>query len=468
MTTEYKLRKYQERGVEFFLAKKRVYFAVDMAMGKTAIALSAMRHMQGGTLVIAPIKPLYTTWPEEREKWSQELSYEIIHGVDKAKNLRKPADIYLLNFDAIPFLYKELISFQKEGRPFPFENCIVDEGTYIKSPQAKRWKYLHALLPIFSGYRAILSGTPAPNGLLDLWSQYYFLLEGKLHKSFKSYGAYRNTYFIADSYLKYSYKLRNEESEKRIYKIIAPYTFRLDADDYIERPPIEYKYRKLQLTAELKELYAKLKRDFCLTLDSQVECSAVNTGALNSKLRQFIQGFIYYESIEPGKPPEQKAEPIHQIKLQAFKELVEEVNQPILCAIQFKYELSVLKKAFPSAEVIAGGVSAIKAQQIIQNWNKGLVPILLCHPASISHGTNLQTGGCIAVWYGLTWDLGIYLQFNRRLHRPGQTKTVQIIHLILEKTIDETIIKALNVKNITQQKLLDYLKQALKKEDEND
>lgn len=451
-----KLENYQKRGVRFWLDNPRTYFAIDMGLGKTIIALTALTKIKKPALVIAPLRTVYTTWPDEIKKWNLPLKYSIIHGPDKLEAIARKADVYLTNYESIPFIYDTLVFLVQNKRPLPFSVCIIDEGSMIKSPSTQRFKYFDALRKVFPKYRTILSGTPAPNSLLDLWAQYYFLNDGKLFS--KYYGTFRREHYSANEYNPFAYTIK-PGAAKQIYKKILPHTFRLDTKDYIKLPDIKYNYISVDLPSKLKEQYKTFKKDFILQLGS-ITHEALNSATLSMKLRQFLQGFIYYDTGEftPSGKPIRRASELHKVKLNTLQDLVKELNQPILCAVQFKHELEMIRKIYSDVPIIAGGTKNTLATRYIQQWNKGELPLLLCHPKSLAHGVNLQSGGCVIIWYSLTWSLEQYQQFNKRLHRRGQKNAVMINHLVIKDTIDDRVTRILANKDMTQQALLDYLR----------
>ena len=452
-----KPHEYQIRGKEFWLANPCAYFAVDMGLGKTLMTLLALKEIAKPALIIAPVRTIHTTWPEEIVKWGFDFEFEIIHGKDKAAALKRKADVYITNFETIPFIYDQLVSLVEQKKPLPFEVCVIDEGSMIKSSATQRFKYLKALRNVFPKYRLILSGTPAPNTLMDLWSQYYWLTDGKALGQRVTH--FRNKFF---THIKQAFQWNlNDGADKKIYKAITPYTFRLDAKDYLDLPDLIQNEIKLKLPKKLESQYKELEANFFLELNG-VEHEAFNRASLSMKLRQFLQGGLYYAKDEcdrNGKPLRGTTF-IHDLKLKALQELVNETPGPVLTTIQFKFELDIIRRSYPNVAVIAGGTSAKVAAAYIREWNKGNIPLLVCHPASISHGVNLQTGGCTICWYGMTWSLEQYLQFNARLHRQGQKKAVTVHHLLFEGTVDEKVYKAIAKKNMNQRKLLDYLRSA--------
>lgn len=451
------LTKYQRKGIAFWIAHPRTYYAVDMGLGKTAIVLHALCRLKQPALVVGPIRPIYTTWPEEIKKWGLPLTYTIVHGKDKLYNIQKKADVYLANFESIPFIYDYLVSLSKRRRPCPFSVLVIDEGSMIKAPNTQRLRYLEALRKVFPGYRAILSGTPSPNSLLDLLAQYYILTDGETLG--EHYGTFRHTHYDADEYNAYTYTLK-PGADQKIYDKVAPITFRLDEADHLDLPELVYNYIPVQISKTLRREYNKFKKEFLLDLEN-VTVEAVNAATLSSKLRQLLQGFIYYytDEVLPNGAPKRFVRDLHTAKVDALKEVVETANSPVLCAIQFKHEIEMIRRAYPDVPVIAGGTDNTKANDIIAAWNRGEVPLLLCHPRSLSHGVNLQSGGSTVLWFCQTWSLEQYLQFNKRLHRRGQTDSVIIHHLVVQNTIDDRVTAVLSRKNITQKLLLDFLKE---------
>ncbi len=438
-----KLHTYQELAIKFALENKRVGLFIDLGLGKTAIALKVIQVTKQKAFVFAPLRVIYNTWPEEIAKWTPELTYAIIHGPDKFGALTSNADILLMNYEGLPWFSKQMIKFQRRM-------VIYDESSMCKSHSTKRFKFLRQMHGMWTDYRLCLSATPAPNGLHELWSQIYLLDQGKTLG--KNITTFRRQYCRSFSYpgLAFTKYEVDPRYVNQIYQKIAPITYRLEAKDYLELPPITYNKIGTQLTAALTKKYKKLENDFFLELQD-TEFTIHNAAQLSMKLRQFIQGGMYDEDktwIE-----------IHQIKLKALKELLEtSAGQPILCPIQFRGELVTIQKAIGAVPVIAGGTSAQLAQKYIKSWNAGTIPLLLCHPASISHGVNLQTGGSTLLWYGLPWSLEQYSQLIGRLYRQGQKDPVIVHHLVMKNTVDEAILKALASKAVNQRALLDYLK----------
>lgn len=440
-----KLHNYQKQAIKFALEKKQSYMAIDLGLGKTAIALKAIQKLDRPTIVLAPLRVTYSVWPEEIKKWTPKATYAILHGPHKDSLYEFEKDIYLLNYDGIKWFYSMLT---RPGKPFRKCSLILDESTFVKSPSTKRFKMLKKLQPFFGEFRMALSATPAPNGYHDLWSQYYLLDQGKSLSNV--YYKFREQFFTYTGPPRYKTSLLRGAA-KNIQTRIKPITFRLESKDYLKMPKYIHNEIKLELSTKLMAQYKQLEKEFVLNIQGS-EITTFNSAALSMKLRQFIQGAMYTE--------EGLTHQIHDIKLKALQEVIEGSNyQPLLCPIQFKFELRRLQKCFGNVPVIAGQTSAEQSMEYIKEWNKGNIPLLLCHPASISHGLNLQASGHIICWYGLTWSLEQYKQLIGRIYRQGQKKAVIVHHLIMKNTIDETILKVLKQKNAVQTDLLKALKE---------
>jgi len=443
------LHEYQKKAIEFGVKNKTVFFAMDLGLGKTAVSLKIIKQLGLKAIVFAPLRVIYTTWPEEIKLWTPQLTYSILHGPDKTNVFkRSKADILLVNFDGIKWFSKEVVKFYIKWHK---RILILDESSMIKSPSTLRFKLLKKMMPLWSNYRFCLSATPAPNGYYELWSQYYMLDKGE--KLFPVFYQFRNKFFNYSGPPLYKTTIRKGAYEQ-IRDLIKPITYRLDANDYISMPDIIYNDIPLVLSSPLQKKYKELEDKFFLEFVG-AEATAFSAAALSMKLRQFIQGAVYTD-LRDGS-----FYPLHHIKIDALEELLEtSVGQPILCAIQFKFELRMIHEFIDkSIPCISGGTSVKDASNFITAWNESKLPLLLCHPASLGHGVNLQAGGHIMLWFGLTWSSEQYMQLNGRIIRQGQkSKSVIVNHLIMKNTIDERVVKALQNKISMQKILLDALK----------
>ncbi len=456
------LYEYQEHALAFMDKYPASYLALDMGMGKTAIALTwikktlAAKPQVKAALVVAPLRTVLTTWPEEASKWAPNLSIAVLHGADKAKTLNSKADIYLINFEGLTWLLRQLKVIYKQTRTVPFRMLVIDEGSLVKSHKAKRFDALKTLLPVFNQYRTIMSGTPAPNSVIDLWSQ-YFLLDGGLRLG-KCITHFRNQYCAPHPRCKHQWVVKDPFQTELVYQKVKDITYRLDAADYLSLPERIDNVIKIQLSPSARQAYVDMEKKFQVELE-EGGANAFNQASKAMKLRQIVQGAIYEDREDPDDHSKREYDILHTRKLEALEDLMEEASgQGILCAIQFRFELDMILSKFPDAPVVAGGTKASDTVRYIRMWNAGELPLLLCHPASLSHGVNLQAGSHIILWYGLTWSLEHYLQFNARLHRNGQKRAVIVHHLVAEHTIDERVMLALKNKFKNQSEFLNYLK----------
>jgi len=443
MPNELRLHPYQQKAVEFVLEHKKVFLAIDLGMGKTVIALKVIEALGLPAMVFGPLRTIYNTWPDEIKKWTPGLSYKILHGKSRSLVGTEDIDVLIANYECLKW-------FSGQRGQWKRRIIIYDESSMCKAHGTQRFKLLRKMQPLWNDYAICLSATPAPNSLSELWSQYYLLDQGR--RLGKNISEFRRRYCSSFSYPGMSFTRYDVIPGKRkdIIDAVAPITFRLAASDYLDMPDITYNSIFCELTPSLARKYKQLEDEFFLELED-VDIEAPSAALVGMKLRQFVQGGLYDE--------EKVWHQQHTLKLQALKELVAtSAGQPILCAIQFRAELAMIQSAFKDVPVIAGGTTAKQASTYIRDWNSGNIPLLLCHPASLSHGVNLQSGGHLLLWYGLTWSLEQYLQLNGRLHRQGQLNNVIVHHLIMKSTIDEVVLKALKRKDTSQKSMLHAFK----------
>ena len=450
---EKKLRQYQHKAIDFALANKSVFDMIDLGLGKTAIASKVIEKVGLPAVVFAPLRVCYNTWVDELKTWTPNLSYTVLHGPDKDKKIRQKRDVYLLNYEGIKWFYETMCKAKLRVKKMM---VVYDESSLVKDSSTKRFKMLKKLDPIFSEYRMNLTATPSPNGLHDLWAQVYLLDNGA--RLGTSYPQFRDKYFryLGPPTFK---TLPLPDSEERIYNQINDIVFRLDAKDYLDMPEIVYNEIKVDLPSKVRGMYRTLERDLAFKI-RDVEIEVNNQAGLSSKVRQFMQGAVY--TGHPSDNP-RTYEMVHTLKLDVLKEVVESLNgAPILCPIQFRFELDMIRKYFgQDIPYIAGGVSQAESQKLIRMWNDGLLPLLPCHPKSIARGLNLQRGGHNIVWVGLPWSLDDFEQLNGRLHRQGQLYQVVVNSIQIKDSLDETIMSVLKRKDRTQRMLLDRVRERL-------
>lgn len=392
-------------------------------------------------LIVAPRTVAESTWQDEARKWEHlHLKFSTVLGTpsQRIRALKQEADCYVISRDSVTWLC-EYYNYQ-----LPFDMLVLDESSSFKNPSAKRFKALRKARTCFDRV-VLLTGTPAPNTLLDIWSQIYLLDGGEALG--RTVTSYRNRYFRPDKrngYIVYSYRLRDDKAEQEIYDAIAPEVMSLKAADYLSLPPRIDNVIRVEMGAKAQKTYKTMEKDLVLGLGTEDEITAMNAAALSNKLLQLANGSIYTD--------EGNAVEIHDAKIDKLAEIVEQnEGKPILVFYAYKHDLAKLEQHFPAARVLEGA-------EELRAWNDGKIPMLLAHPASTAYGLNLQAGGNIIVWYGLTWSLEQYQQANARLYRQGQDKPVIINHLVTKGTMDEQVMKALQSKAAGQDALLAAVK----------
>lgn len=437
---------YQAYAIDYIETHPVAAVLLDMGLGKTVISLTAIADLLFDSfeahriLVVAPLRVARDTWPAEIAKWEhlQHLTYAVCVGTPKERRmaLMSGADITIINRENLGWLI------DSSGFDFDYDMIIIDELSSFKNHKSKRFQSLMKVRPKVK--RIIgLTGTPSSNGLMDLWAEFKLLDFGERLGHFITH--YRNNYFIPDKRngeIIYSYKPM-PYAEDAIYRRISDITISMKSTDHLQMPELITSQYEVQLSEGETQRYEELKADFILELP-EGEITAANAASLTGKLSQLANGAIYDDD---GNIIE-----FHDRKLDALEDLIEAANgKPLLVAYWFKHDLQRIKKRF--------NVREIKSSKDITDWNNGDIPVAVIHPASAGHGLNLQAGGSTLIWFGLTWSLELYQQTNARLWRQGQTSgTVVIEHIITKGTIDERILKALSLKEVTQNALIDAVK----------
>lgn len=443
--------KYQGDAYRFAIQYMAVYMMIDAGLGKTLISLMFLRKLNRPAIVVAPLRVCYSVWPNEIKKWFPDMSYVILHGPKKDKLLKIKADVYIINYEGLPWFYKACCNKKFPLKKYPI---VFDEATFVKEASTKRFKIIKKMMPLLSKYRLALSATPAPIGLHNLWSQYYMLDNGSTLGKF--YSHFRDLYFVFSGPPYYRTTLRSQQDKQEIFRRIKPRTFRLAAKDYLELPPLHHIVHKLELTGKLKKQYTELAANAMLDLKHDVSVAALSDMSLKVKLRQFMQGALYYEG---GN----KYTVVHKLKVEFLKRMVDELQgEPLLVPINFRFELEMIQKELGKLPYIAGGVSAKKSNIIAEAWNEGKIPILLCHPKSVSHGLNLQGYGHNILWLALPWSIETFQQLYSRLWRQGQTKPVMNHMCIIKDTVDDEVLPVLKKRGATQNDLFKAVMRGLK------
>lgn len=438
------LHAYQDRAVAFIKEKERCALFLDMGLGKTTSSLTAASDLidecaVNKVLVIAPLRVANSVWAQEAQKWKHlsHLRVSVCTGPEKARRaaLMRDADIYTINRENVSWLV------QLYGAKWPFDMVVVDESSSFKSPSAKRFKDLKKAVP-YTNFMVLLTGTPSPNSLMDLWSQMYLVDFGEALG--RTVTGFRQRFFEQD-YSGYKYSIRDGCAEK-IHALIAGRVISMSADDYLDMPERINIEALVDLPPKVLAQYLDFEKTLFAEMETGEEIEAISAAALANKMLQMSNGAAYYDEHKNWVET-------HTAKLDALSDIVEDnPGENMLVAYNYKFDLARLQARFPDAVVLD------KQQATIDAWNRGEIKMLLAHPASAGHGLNLQDGGSMVVWFGLNWSLELYQQFNARLLRQGQIKPVRVVHIVADRTIDQRVIKVLQDKQATQTMLLDALK----------
>lgn len=444
---------YQRYATEFILSHPIAAVILQMGLGKTVCTLDAINQLMYDrfevrkVLVIAPLRVAKVTWSDEIKKWDNlsHLRYSVAVGTEKERieALKKDADIYIINRENVQWLV------EKSKVPFEFDMVVIDELSSFKNWNSKRFKAFMQVRPRVKRIVG-LTGTPSPNGMMDLFAQFKCLDMGARLGRFIT--QYRNCYFVPDrmnGQIVYSYRLR-PGAEKQIYDKIDDITISMKAMDHLKMPElIETRY-PVYMDEDEQAQYDEMREDYLLPYKEEA-ITAANAAALSGKLCQMANGAIYSDSGE--------AVHIHDRKLEALEDIIEAAQCPILLCYWFKHDLERITEKLEQLKV---SYSRIVTEENIRKWNEGKYDVGLIHPASAGHGLNLQYSSNHIVWFGLTWSLELYQQTNARLWRQGQKKdTVVVQHIVTAGTIDEDILDALTHKDASQTRLIDAVKARL-------
>jgi SNF2 family DNA or RNA helicase len=417
--------------------------ALEMGLGKSVSTLTAISDMIGAmvaskVLVIAPLRVANSVWAQEARAWAHlnHLRVSVATGSERARRaaLSVDADVYVINRENVFWLA------QTYGKRWPFDTVVIDESSSFKNASSQRFKALRKMLPYIERM-VLLTGTPSPNGLLDLWSQMYLIDYGE--RLGRTMTGYKQRFFEQD-FMGYRFTPRAGSAD-RIQDLISDKVIHMSAEDYLDLPDRIDIEQGIDMPPKALGEYKSFERTMLAELDDEV-IEATTAAVLANKLLQWSNGAMYTD--QNGNWAE-----THKVKLDALAEVVEDnEGENILVAYNYKSDLERLKARFPEARVLD------KNQETIDAWNRGEIKILLAHPASAGHGLNLQRGGALCVWFGLNWSLEYYQQFNARLHRQGQTRPVRVVHIVCKDTIDERVLSVLRSKDAEQGALLRALK----------
>jgi len=455
---KFKPHDYQSYCIDYIKGHPVSALFLDMGLGKTVTTLTALRDLMldeltvSKVLVIAPLRVARDTWPAEIQKWDHlaDLDCSVIVGDLKTRTaaLNTSALIYVVNRENVKWLVEY---YEKNGRHWDFDCVVIDELSSFKNYQSQRFKYLRKIRPFVKRWIG-LTGTPTSNGLMDLWAEIGILDGGERLGRF--IGRFRDAYFKPGSMnpstgVVFSY-IPRPGAEQQIYDRIADMTISMKAVDHLHMPECVYVNHEVNMSAPERKLYDQLKSDLIIPLEDG-DIDAANAASLSNKLLQMSNGAVYDENGETRV--------IHSRKLEMLEDLIEAANgQPVLIAYWFKHDRTRIMEHLTAAGYTPRD---IRSSEDIRLWNSGSIPVALIHPASAGHGLNIQSGGHILIWFGLTWSLELYQQTNARLWRQGQSSTVTIHHIITKDTVDEDVLSALASKDVTQEKLIAAVKARL-------
>ena len=445
---KYQPHEYQKRATQFIIDNRYCALFLDMGLGKTVSTLTAIDILKNDyleidkALVIAPKSVALNTWSGETAKWDhlKKLRISVAMGTaaQRTKAIERDADIYVTNRDNVKWIVDY---FKKE--PWPFDTVVLDESSSFKNPSSQRFKALRKIRPQLR--RVIeLTGTPSPNGLMDLWPQIWLLDMGE--RLGRTLGSYRSEFFTAgrrNGAVVYDWIAR-PGARQRISKRLADISMSMQASDYLNMPDVIDGGLTLALPPGEMRDYLAFQREQLMQLDN-TDIEAVTAAALTNKLLQYTGGALYDD--------QHNWHEVSTAKLEALQDIVESTDESVLIYYQYQSEKDRILKMLPDAVTFTG------EPELLESWNAGKIRLMLAHPASVAYGLNMQAGGHIIVWYTPTWNLELYMQANARLHRQGQTKPVVIYHLIASGTIDERVMQALNCKNGSQAALLKHIKE---------
>lgn len=449
-----RLHNYQSHVAQHIIDNPYSGAFLEMGLGKTIATLTAIDRLIheeveiDKVLVIAPKRVVESVWKQEAAKWlhTQHLRIELITGKENKRReaLKRDAHVYVISRDNIQWLCA-----QYGGSGLPFDMLVIDESSSFKNHKSKRFK---ALRLIHFSRVVLLTGTPAPNGLLDLWAPMYLLDKGE--RLGRTIGEYRRNFFIpgkTNGHIVYNYKIK-KDSPDRIYKAIEDICMSMKAKDYLELVERTNNNILIPMPGDLRKRYLEFERDKVLEIfGTGEEITPANAAALNNKLLQFANGAVY--------DSDKNTHDIHDLKLEVLAEILEEANgKPVLLAYTFKSDADRIERYFAQYNP-----RRLHSDKDIDDWNAGKIQLLIMHPASGGHGLNFQYGGHIAVWFGQTWSLELEQQFNARLHRQGQNDPVIINKLILQGSMDEDVIAAQQSKEEGQEALMQAVRARVRK-----
>lgn len=436
------LRHYQLKAINLIKEKNKFALFIDMGLGKTVTTLTAIKdlHLENKikkTLIIAPLAICKNEWQKQASEWEhlKDIKFSLCIGNEKSRieALKIKAEIYIINLEQIEWLLTKT--------NFTFDSLIIDECHTFKDPSTRRFKALKKVIHTLKTV-ILLTGTPSSNSLLNLWSQIYLLDQGQ--RLGRTFTQFKLKFFNQTGYNGYIW-LPKEGAKEKITELIKDISISMDQKDYIELPDTIFVKKDVELNNLSIDIYKEAEKEFLISIN-QTEIDIPNSAALANKLLQICNGAIYDDK--------RNVYEIHKEKLKALRNIIDNnPNENFLVAYNYNSDRDRLVEEFKNEAIVFDG-----SKEQIQNWNDKKIRIYLCHPKSAGYGLNLQQGGNNIIWFGLSWSLQDYQQFNARLHRNGQNKPVTICHIVVKNTIDEKVLNAIKNKAVNQRQILEYLK----------
>lgn len=456
---------YQRAMIKWLLSHPSAALYADPGLGKTSVTLKALQLMRkaGGVhraLVIAPMRVCQLVWTHdeggELAKWSDfaDLRVSLLHGKDKDDAAEADADLYVINPDGLKWLIESghLARLLKSG----VDTLVVDELSAFKHPQTKRFKQLKPWLGRFKR-RWGLTGSPASNGLLDLFGQAYVIDGG--HALGRYITHYRHQFFLPTGYGGYTWKPQ-DGAEERIYATIKSFALSTRAEDHLDLPELVEQNLWVTLPERARRIYDQLEEDLLVYLDGKT-VTAANAAVASGKCRQVASGGLYLDDTDDTSVTRsRRVEHVHDAKTEALVDLIDELQgSPLLVAYEFDHDLERIRKALgKNTPAINGHTKTAETAALALAWNRGELPVLCGHPAAMGHGLNLQACGHHVAWYSLTWNFELYDQLIRRVYRQGQKSRVVVHRILARNTVDDCVAKAISSKRGCQDALLNALR----------
>jgi len=460
LVSRHRLKPYgfQYKAFDFIHYQGSCYLMLDMGMGKTRICIEVGKTLDQPMFILANRFAALDTWPDEFTKWDKTAKIAVLHGKNKERiwaNSDKYTNI-ILNYEGLKWFWETC---QKRLRPLQKYFFVFDEASMLKNGESVRWKILYDMQPIMSNYKVALSGTPVPNSLTDLWSQYYLLDQGRaLCPEFYQFRSRFFDYSGPNGDPPYETTIK-DGSEEEIFRLIKPITMRLDSADYFDLPELIVNPLRISLPPALRRMYETLEHEFMLEFPNSTVIA--NSAAVRDhKLRQFLQGAMYSTDLSEEGSSRHRLQTmvveVHEIKAKVIKQLLEvSLGHPRMVAVQFKFEIPILERVLNrKVPHITGATSGAEGKRLIKLWNQGRLPLLVVHPKSVAYSLNLQFGGSHLTFAALPWELDLYKQLIKRLWRPGQTASSVVVDILTFKnTVEDKMVNYIARKDATQEGL---------------